>query len=39
MSVICLMHEDNHLIGLDCYETDMHCQVGLKKFQPNVLMY
>ena len=32
MSVICLMHEDNDLTGLDCYETDMHCQAGLGKF-------
>ena len=32
MSVICLMHEDNDLTCLDCYETDMYRQAGLRNF-------
>ena len=32
MSVICLMHEDNDLTALDCYETNMHRQAGLRNF-------
>ena len=32
MSVIFLMHEDNNLTGLDCYETEMRRQAGLGKF-------
>ena len=32
MSVICLTHEDNDLTGLDCCETDIHCQAALRNF-------
>ena len=32
MSVICLMHEDNDLTGLDCYETDIHRRAALRNF-------
>ena len=32
MSLIFLVREDYDLTGLDCYETNMHRQVGLGKF-------
>ena len=32
MSVIYLTYENNDLTGLDCYETDMHRQAGLRNF-------